>query len=207
MRKPAARLLAIVLAVAIVGGGAVFWHKEIRYYFYPRNFDTVVEGEIYRSGRFKAAALRRLHDKYGIKTVIDLGANPKDSPQDAAEQQMAEELGIDRYVLPLGGNGTGDPNRYVEALRIMADPARQPVLVHCSAGAQRTGGAVILYRNIEEGVPLEQAFAEAARHGHDPQRNGELFPYLNENLDAIRESYRSQVPIVQDELGNWVVRE
>ncbi len=202
-----ARLITIALVVAIVGGGAVLWHKKLRYYFFARNFDTVVAGEIYRSGRFKPRVLRRYQDKYGIKTVVDFGAWHEGSPEEAAEQAMAEELGITRYVFRLNGHGTGDPNRYVQGLRVITDPANWPVLVHCAAGAQRTGGAVILYRHLEEGVPIEDAFVEASRHGHDPKRNTELFPYIAENLDVIAEAYRSKGSIVQDELGNWIVVE
>ena len=200
-----ARLIAIVLIVVIGGGGAVFWHKTGRYYFFARNFDTVVAGEIYRSGRFKPVVLRKLHDEYGIKTVIDLGAWREGSTEEAAEQAVADELEITRYVLRLRGDGTGDPNNYVQALRIMADPANQPVLVHCAAGAQRAGGTVILYRHFEQGMSIEDAFVEASRHGHDPERNTELFPFITENLDVIAKSYRSETPIVQDELGNWII--
>jgi len=204
MRKNT-RLIAIVLVVVIGGGGAVFWHKVGRYSFFARNFDTVVEGEIYRSGRFKPRVLASFQDKYGIKTVIDFGAWHEGSPEEAAEQAMADELGITRHVLRLSGAGTGDPNSYVDALRLMMKPGNRPLLVHCAAGAQRAGGIVILYRHLEEGVSIDDAFAEAARHGHDPARNTELFPFITENLDVIAEAYRSDKPIVQDELGNWII--
>jgi protein tyrosine/serine phosphatase len=47
-------------------------------------------------------------------------------------------------------------------------------LVHCSAGVQRTGGAVALFRMIEQGWTPEAALAEMrtrGNDGNDMQRN------------------------------------
>jgi len=58
---------------------------------------------------------------------------------------VAAKPGIECVEFLLPSDGTGDPEKYVRALQLMTDPQRQPVLVHCGAGAQRTSTAVILY--------------------------------------------------------------
>ncbi len=109
---------------------------------------------------------------------------------------------MDRVRLPgLSGDSTGEVNGYVEALRIMNDPERQPVLVHCGAGTERTGCVVALYRMFEEGWTMEEAYAEADDKGHSPDRNPHLRETLERYTDLIRESLESGVPITLSEDG------
>lgn len=138
---------------------------------WPKNFGEVEPGRVYRSGELTPAALRNVVKDHGIRTIIDFGAHDKDPDGEVREQRVAEALGVRRVVLPLIGDGRGDPNQYVEALRIMNDPESQPVLVHCAAGAQRTGCAIALYRGVVSGWDDERALTEAEEFRHDPRKN------------------------------------
>ncbi len=199
------RIVALLCVVAVfLGGGAILWHKVVRHHFYARNFGVVEDGRIYRSGRFLPKVLEKLHDERDIRAIVDLGGFPPDSPEDLAEQAMAEQLGITRFEFRQRGDGTGDPNGYVEAVRIIADPANQPVIVHCAAGSERTSTTVMLYRYLEQGVPISESYAEAIAHDHDPD-DRILMDYLIENLAVIEGSYRTGRRIVQDENGKWVL--
>jgi hypothetical protein len=127
---------------------------------------------------------------------VDLGSFEPGTAGDGRNQLCAQALGMERFVFDLEGDGTGNPNAYVQALRIMTDPARQPVLVHCGAGSERTGCAAILYRKLVHGTPVEEGLAEARRFKHDPARNprleGVLAEYGEPILRAVREG--GQVP-------------
>lgn len=162
---------------------------------FPKNFGTVVEGAIYRSGELTPAATEKVVREHGIRTIIDFGAHEFGSPEEARAQRTAEALGVERVRLPLYGDGTGDPNMYVKALGIMADPARRPVLIHCAAGAERTGCAVAMYRHIYEGVPLEETLEEARRHRHDPERTPQVGQVLREWTDDVARSLETGEPI------------
>ena len=160
-----------------------------------KNFGVVEAGQVYRSGRLTPDTLRKVARERNIKTVIDFGADPLGSPADLAEQQTCADLGVARQRLDLVGDATGDPNMYVRALRVMADPANQPVLVHCGAGAQRTGAAVVLYRHLVQGRTISEAYPEAFDFGHKPGKDYALPTYLADWADEIEHSFRTGEPI------------
>ena len=140
----------------------------------PKRFGVVVDGELYRSGRLTPAATRLVVETHNINTIIDFGGFDKDPVAGERAQRTADALGVQRHVLPLEGDATGDPNRYLDALRILRDPESGTVLMHCAAGSERTGCAVALYRIIEDGWSVEQAIEEARRFDHHPTKNPKL---------------------------------
>lgn len=180
---------AVVWCGLAAGIVAWAWFGWFRFDVFPRNFGEVEKGKIYRSAALTPAAVQKVVREHGIRTIIDLGGFDKDPIGNRNAARTAEALGVERFVFNLEGDGTGNPNAYVAALKIMNDPARQPVLVHCSAGAQRTSGAVMLYRDFVQGKPLEETYAEARQYRHDPDRNPRLMPYLRQHEREIREAW------------------
>jgi protein tyrosine/serine phosphatase len=179
----------LVVALLIVAGALVF-RFGVRDHLFPKNFGVVDEGKVYRSGKLTPGTLSDVVERHAIRTIVDLGTWPAGSAGDRREQRTADALGVERYRFELVGDGTGNPNHYVNTLRIMTDPARQPVLVHCGAGAERTGMSVMLYRQVTLGTPIEEAYAEARRYKHDPGRNPRLREVLSRYGPMILEAYR-----------------
>lgn len=194
-RRSRRHLIAVLAALGLLAGGStVLWHKIIRHHLFPRNFGVVVEGRIYRSGRLTDTAMRSLVRDRHLRTIIDLGAFDPDSPREAHTRELARQLGVRRIRLNLIGDGTGDPNDYVTALRIMTDPDAQPVLVQCGAGSERTGVAVMLYRNLFEGVPIQKAYEETFRYKHD-RDDWTMLAYVADWKDAIARALQTGKPI------------
>lgn len=187
-----------VLIAGVVGLGSWWAVAGVIPNLAPKRFGTVEAGRLYRSGALTSAALENVVEAEHIETIVDLGGFHTDSPDDRREQRAAEVLGVERYRFPLIGDGTGDPNRYVAALRVMLDPQAEPVLVHCSAGSQRTGVAVVLYRMQVDGWTLDQAIEEARTYDHDPTSNPRFRPYLEQWAGPIFESLRTGEPIPYD---------
>ncbi|MCC6230674.1 MAG: tyrosine-protein phosphatase [Phycisphaerales bacterium] len=172
-----AGVLFIVLAVVL---GVWFYVDGVRPNLVPKNFGVVEEGKLYRAGELTTAAMRRVVEQHRIRTIVDLGACEPGSREDRRAADVADALGVERYRFHLHGDSTGNPNNYVQALAIMTDPARQPVLVHCGAGSERTGCAVVLYRAAVQRKSVPESYPETFEFKHRDEQN----PWLRKTLEA-----------------------
>jgi hypothetical protein len=190
MRRPALNL--IVSALALLG---VFFKPTVSSNLSPKNYAEVDPGKLCRAGQLSPAQFRAIAESHHIRTIIDLGSYDRDSAGDRRNQRTADALGIPRYRFDLNGDATGNPNAYVQGLLLMIDPARQPALVHCGAGSERTGCAVILYNNLLYNTPIEQGLADSRQFKHDPARNPRLEEVLAQFATPILDAVRGHTQI------------
>jgi protein tyrosine/serine phosphatase len=181
------RLQVAAVAVLIILAAAHDKFAAVRDYFIPKRFDVVEPGRVYRSGQISANLVRGVLEKHGIRAVVDLTFDNPDDANHQAELAAIAELGIERRLCPLNSDGTGDVRVYAEAVAaiVAAERAGKPVLVHCAAGAQRTGGVIAVYRLLVQGRSVESAIAEMESHGYNPEISPKLVRYLQANLPAI----------------------
>ena len=106
---------------------------------------------LYRSAQPDATSGEALQ-KLGIKTVLSFRKRDKDEPL-----QKTPGITFKRYPLYTWDIEEKD---ILAVLRILNDPANQPVLVHCTHGADRTGLMVASYRMIVQNWSKETAIAE-----------------------------------------------
>ena len=183
------------MVAATIGLCVVYFFQGVGPNINPKRFGVVEPGAIYRSGMLTPEATRRVVEKYGIRTIIDLGAHERGSRGETRANRTAASLGVTRYRLDLFGGGTGNANCYLYALRLAWDPANQPVLIHCGAGTERTGALVALHRIVEEDWTREEAMAEAIEAGHRPKRNPQFSPTLDTVIPAVGRAI---------DAGDWV---
>jgi len=177
-------LAALLVIFSLLG--VTFEANSIRKFFSgPNNFAVVEPGAIYRSGQIQDYWVRDVLEKHHIDRIVNLGED-KPKPDQIAERAAASDLKIERHTYFLSGNGTGPTESYVSAVRDIdaARRANQSILVHCSAGAQRTSGAIALYQLLVEQKPIDEVRKHALDF-HCPIDNPKLFPYLNENVGEI----------------------
>lgn len=154
--------------------------KECRHHVFLDNFGTVVKGEIYRSGQLTAPQLERVIKRYGLRTVIntrEVGARID------AEEAACREQDVRMVRIAMPGDGRGEYEQYIEALRILEDPDARPVLVHCARGTHRTGALIAAYRVRAQGWEKEKALREMKRYRFDP-RGHPLVSHLEPFLDS-----------------------
>jgi protein tyrosine/serine phosphatase len=108
----------------------------------------------------------------GVKTVIDL---QKDG--DNREQQMVEASGMRFFRIGMSDKSRPANEQAELFLKIVNDPANQPVFVHCAGGRHRTGAMSAVYRMTHDGWSADQAFQEMKRYdfeygfGHKPLKH------------------------------------
>lgn len=132
---------------------------------FPKNFAPVDENKLFRSGTVTLNQLKNVADKYKIKSVLCL-LNP-DVPAVAQEQAAAEKLGLHWFNVKLPGNGSSTPEQREQIKKVLDAPDIQPLLVHCAAGANRTGLAIGLYRIHHQGWTAEQVLQEMNQFGFE----------------------------------------
>jgi len=190
-KRPARRRLTAVAAgcVLVLIAAAVAWNNGLRDQLIARNFGVVEPGRLFRSGQISARLIEpTLRDNH-IQVIVALSKDGM-KPQDlAAEERAAADLGIDRELFPLSGDGTGNVEIYANAIAAIdrAAKADKPALVHCVAGAQRTGGVIAAYHLLVKKRSPADAYAELLRFGHDPHDNPKLLEYLNAHMREIAE--------------------
>jgi protein tyrosine/serine phosphatase len=129
--------------------GMLFWGLlclPAAYYLVLRwgltNFHTVVEGAVYRSAQPSAGDLRRWTARHGLKTVVNLRGEQR-PPIAEAQRRAAAELGLE--LIEIEFTAVEQPTlpglrRLIAAI----ETAKQPMLLHCRDGSDRTGVASVL---------------------------------------------------------------
>ena len=175
------------VAILLLVGTVWLWEDVVKDRVIPKRFGVVKQGQIYRSGQLSSSLVKRTLLKYKIGVIVSLSGDSSGDVDKDAEKQAAADLGIERLIFPLRGNGTGDINNYAKAIAAIceAQKKRKPVLVHCTAGAQRTGGVIAAYRLLVEKKDVSFVLAEMMRYGWNPKRNVYLLPYLNSHTGEL----------------------
>ena len=199
--RPAKRVLdrlLVPLLVALFTAGFFVFRSIAQHYH--ANWGVVAPGKIYRSAKLPRSLL---HDKLvenKIRMIVLLVHDAKDD-NSREERDEAKALGVEVHDFYLNGVGLGKPSEYTGALTAICEAKQQgrPVLVHCGAGAQRTGGVIAVYRVLVERASPSDARRELEHYGWKSSQNPKLIPFLNQNMhqwaqDLVDRGIIPQVP-------------
>ncbi len=117
-----------------------------------------INANYYRGGQPRRSDYADLA-AFGVRTVVNLTS---DDAQ-ADERIRVEQAGMQYVGLPMTTRMVPTSDQIVEFLRIVNDPANQPVFVHCVGGRHRTGVMTAIYRMTSDRWTAAQAFAEMKR--------------------------------------------
>ena len=132
---------------------------------------------LYRGAQPTPEGFDRLK-KIGVKTVVDLRGK--------SHRDELEGAGL-KYVHIPSSAAHLEEQKVVQFLRVVQDPANQPVFVHCERGADRTGGYVAAYRMAEQGWTAQDAEAELPRFHFNPFWQ-DILSFLNRlDPDKVRQ--------------------
>ena len=120
------------------------------------NVGRVAPG-VFRGAQPRAEGYRTLKEM-GIRTVISLRSLD-------GEANAVETAGMRSIVLPMSTFQAVDVQTVRRVVALMADPANQPVFVHCAHGQDRTGIVVAVYRMDVDGWTEAEAEGEMQAFG------------------------------------------
>ncbi|MCK7578152.1 MAG: tyrosine-protein phosphatase [Chromatiales bacterium] len=163
------------LILGVVGG--FFLHLQVSGNLYP-----LIEGQYYRSAQLAPARLETVVVNQGIRSILNLrGAQPGEEWYDA-EVALAERLHVAHYDVRLSAR-RAVPAEKIESILALLRQAPKPVLIHCQAGADRTGLIAAVLR-LQQGDPPSRARRQLGlRYGH--------FPWLGNATVAMDQSFEA----------------
>jgi hypothetical protein len=126
-----------------------------------------IEDGFYRGAQPTASGIKELSG-LGVRSILDLAGGLGDA-------RFVSGDSVKLFHVPMSAWGLHD-DLVLQALRIMADPANRPLMVHCQHGADRTGALVALYRVVVQGWTKEAAVREMNAGGYHHS-------FLFKNLD------------------------
>jgi tyrosine-protein phosphatase SIW14 len=192
------RTLATFLAGAVAGGALVYTVLSYKHSSGPfrgdsgrlegrnaawaqplasqrlHNFHRVSD-QLYRGAQPSRDGFLEL-EKLGITTIVNLRLSSSDRKLVEGTALLAVDIPAEPWDL--------DKADILAFLRVVSDPARAPVFVHCSHGADRTGAMTAIYRMVVQGWDREEAIREMTQGGFGYHTIWDNLPTTLRQLDV-----------------------
>jgi protein tyrosine phosphatase (PTP) superfamily phosphohydrolase (DUF442 family) len=152
------------------------------------SFGIVVPGRVYRSGQLSREELEDRIRRHGIKSIVNLRGEKEHREWFRRELEVAERHRVELRSIDLVPERL--PSRpAVVALLDHLEGLPPPILIHCSAGADRTGFASVVARMALGGARFEDARSELSLwHGHLPFGPASEIGRIFDRYEAYRRS-------------------
>jgi protein tyrosine phosphatase (PTP) superfamily phosphohydrolase (DUF442 family) len=171
----------VLLLVGVAGAAPAPASRPITWAL-PVNLEGVpnlfrVSDALYRGDQPSPLGMRNLK-KLGIKTIINLRSFHSDRDELGETGLAYEHI----YMKPWHP----EEKEVVRFLKIVTDPQRTPVLVHCQHGADRTGTVVAVYRIAVQGWSKGEAIREMTQGSYGFHVTWGNLPRWIQKLDIER---------------------
>jgi protein tyrosine/serine phosphatase len=132
------------------------------------NFHAVEEGLAYRSGQLSGSQLETRISQNQIRTVINLRGNNAGARWYDDEIKASAATGVHHVDFALSSGKELSDDQLARLTALLRD-SPHPILIHCEAGADRSGLASALYELVVANrTPAEASAQLSFRYGHFP---------------------------------------
>ncbi len=130
------------------------------------NFHPITPGEAYRSGQPDEHMLAQYKEQYKIKSVLNLrGSHPGESWYEE-EMAASAKLNLVHYDVTLSSSQELTDAAVRQLLEVFRTAPR-PILIHCQAGADRSGLVAAMWKVVVNKMPKADAKKELSLlYGH-----------------------------------------
>lgn len=173
--------------------------------FVGSNLHIIVPGQFYRASQIDEDCLKRLVERHGIRTVVNLRGYCEDLGWYQEECRATSHLGVSQEDLNFSANLLPPP-RQIRRLIDIIDHSEKPILFHCYRGVDRTGLASVLCLLLATDTPFEEARRSLSlRYLHLPfGRTGNLDRFLDSYADWLAAAGWEHSP---DRFRFWATKE
>ena len=158
--KTVFKKIVIVLVITAV----IIFAKNYYDMYINHNFETIVDGKVYKSGVLPPNEIADYVKKYKIKSIVDLrfpGTSDLVNNPEIPAELTAEKMAIEKIKGVNYFNNGSDQVPKQENLdaffKIMDNPKNYPVLIHCYHGVGRAEMYTALYRIEYQGMDKDEA--------------------------------------------------
>ena len=185
MRRIVFRLsLALIGLIALMALGIVLQ-------FHFGNEHTAIPGELYRSAQPTGKDIEQYARDLDIKSIINLRGENLDADWYKEEVATAKALGITHINFRMKAARELTNEQAFELIHVMRR-APKPLLIHCRAGADRTGLAAALYvAAISKKGESDAESQLSLRYGHLP-----YFPFWWTQAQAMYRTFERMEPLL-----------
>jgi protein tyrosine/serine phosphatase len=154
--------VALTFVVVLLVVGYAFYTVE------NNNFHVVAPGRAYRAAQMTEGELARCIQKYRIKSILNLRGENHSTSWYQSEVAVAGRMKVIHYDDHLA-SGDELTVKQMTDLIVLLRRAPKPILIHCEAGADRTGLVSALYCLGLEGKSAEESGQQLSiLYGHVP---------------------------------------
>jgi protein tyrosine/serine phosphatase len=170
------------------------------YIYKKNNFHILSHGQAYRSAQLDRQALKDCIQQFGIKTILNL-RDDVSAAWHKEEKATAAEHGIQHLDFSFSEYNDVSVEELEKVVTMLRD-APKPVLIHCAAGADRTGLISALYKLTVEGTAPDISSKELSMwYGHVPllrsrviAMDNSFWRYVSNNLQQAEFKKASLLP-------------
>ncbi len=163
MFKNIKQKLLIAASIFLVSLAGYAWYET-----WQGNFHAVTRNEAYRSAQLDKNELKYYIRRYHIKSIINLRAKRVNENWYKTEIEASKTYNVTHYDIPLSAEHEPDVQEINQLIHIFRT-AKRPVLMHCKAGADRSGLAAAIWKVIVDKEPKSKAEDELSIiYGHIP---------------------------------------
>jgi protein tyrosine/serine phosphatase len=160
-RKAKIAVTIIVLLLLLSGGYQLYLNEQ-------GNFHPITEGEAYRSAQLDIDEFEHYVKKYNIRSIVNLRGENPEKPWYKEEITFCDANNIKHYDISLSASKAPSQEDVRKLMEIFKNAPR-PVLIHCLAGADRSGLVAAMWKVIVDKEPKSEAEKQLSLlFGHFP---------------------------------------
>ncbi len=132
------------------------------------NFHSITEGEAYRSAQLNGSRLEQYLRRHAIRSVLNLRGRHAGEEWYDDELAVCARLQVAHYDVALSASHEPTPQQ-VQELTAVFQGAPRPILIHCQAGADRSGLVSAMWKVVVDREPKAEAEKQLTFwYGHFP---------------------------------------